>query len=459
MRPFSPIPTGRIPLPNWLDTPSGSSFLRGFGLLQRRPRGGSRDWAGEDNFAGCRGALRFTGPLGEAKGLPGRPAFALRRFFSDGRSVARVEVNVGLVPDGFSLDARDVLRSLTRLPVRVPGGLSGREIQLADVGPHLAAHLLRSTTAATPRPTPWWIEAGRPLTLVEYDEGDIGFGRPSIAIDAGEGLVVRPAVYRGRGAELRAWMIAARAWAPEAPAREIRISLIRYHVERECLRLVLRRIERGDLGIEARSEPTDELQHFLFERIKLLRRDVLNGIDMSPYRQFALAHGDLVEDQSGITVLSRLRTVRRAVRRSVEEQVMADRSQAVVPPIIIEEVRVEYRAINIGANASINAPVVIADTVEQSFNQVQASVAPPDLKEALAELHRQFVALAEQLPPDEADLAARDLTDLSREATSSQPRMAFLRRAAEGLLSAARQVAEIGTPIAALVEKVMSLLA
>jgi hypothetical protein len=106
----------------------------------------------------------------------------------------------------------------------------------------------------------------------------------------------------------------------------------------------------------------------------------------------------------------------------------------------------------------VNSNVVAAETIEHSSIIAAESPIQKDLKAALLELHKATATLTSHLPDDEAALAARDVEDLTKEATSRDPRPAFWRRAAEGLLAAAKKGAEAGTPVIELVTKVTSLL-
>jgi hypothetical protein len=123
-----------------------------------------------------------------------------------------------------------------------------------------------------------------------------------------------------------------------------------------------------------------------------------------------------------------------------------------------ESVHVSIQSIHIGGDV-VNSNVVAASVIEQSAISVDASTAlPVELKAALTELHKAVGALTAALPDDEAELAARDLKDLTEEVTSGSRRPAFWRRAADGLLSAAKKVADVGGPVIDLVTKVVILL-
>jgi hypothetical protein len=65
--------------------------------------------------------------------------------------------------------------------------------------------------------------------------------------------------------------------------------------------------------------------------------------------------------------------------------------------------------------------------------------------------------LAEKLGPSEAQAAARDLETLVSEATVDKPRPSILRVTGEGLIEAAKTVAEMAGPISVAVQAIFGL--
>jgi hypothetical protein len=113
--------------------------------------------------------------------------------------------------------------------------------------------------------------------------------------------------------------------------------------------------------------------------------------------------------------------------------------------------------IDIGGNV-INSPISVASDIKKSFNAIQHSAVSPELKSLLGNLHGAVAEMASRLSDPEAELATRDLKDLAHEATSATPRENWWRRAADGLLEAARKVADAGAPVVDLVSKITTLL-
>jgi hypothetical protein len=122
-----------------------------------------------------------------------------------------------------------------------------------------------------------------------------------------------------------------------------------------------------------------------------------------------------------------------------------------------EVANVTNQSITVYGNV-VNSAIVAAKTIEGSSIRVVGSDAREDIKAVLLELHKATAEMTTHLPDDEAELAASVLEDLAREATSPSPRPKFWRRAADGLLDAAKKVADVGLPVVELVTKLTALL-
>jgi hypothetical protein len=124
---------------------------------------------------------------------------------------------------------------------------------------------------------------------------------------------------------------------------------------------------------------------------------------------------------------------------------------------VTQGVQVTIRSVNIGGG-NVGCNIVVADLIKESSISLGNPELPTELREQLANLHKAVAELSTKLPDDEALLAARDLKDLTDEVTSGSPRAAFWQRAANGLLDAAKRVADAGLPVVELVNKVVAIL-
>lgn len=115
------------------------------------------------------------------------------------------------------------------------------------------------------------------------------------------------------------------------------------------------------------------------------------------------------------------------------------------------------RSINIGAGATINAPVTVADSIEGSFNRLEQSTVDPELTSLLRDLGRAVVEAAQVVPSLTAEQMARDVQTLTTELTSEAPRAPWYRLALESLRETAMTVGSAATPVVDLIAKIAPL--
>jgi hypothetical protein len=116
----------------------------------------------------------------------------------------------------------------------------------------------------------------------------------------------------------------------------------------------------------------------------------------------------------------------------------------------------ENRNINIGPNASISAPITIAETIEHSFNTLADASVEDDLKQLLAQLLKAVNEVNKEVPQersDEAEAMARDAETLIKETASSNPRRRWYEVSLEGLKQAAVNIGELAQPVLEIVGK------
>jgi len=101
----------------------------------------------------------------------------------------------------------------------------------------------------------------------------------------------------------------------------------------------------------------------------------------------------------------------------------------------------------------------IRDSFNNSFNKIRDSAVPGDVKQALEDLHARVQELTAKLEDENKEQVARDLDNFVEEATSKNPRKGFLEATGEGLIEAAKTVAEMAPSITTAVKAVIALLA
>lgn len=122
------------------------------------------------------------------------------------------------------------------------------------------------------------------------------------------------------------------------------------------------------------------------------------------------------------------------------------------------ELLMNNKIIKIGSGTVINAPITIADTIENSFNQVAQSGQTDEVKKLFETLMKQVAATADRLPVDKTKDLSQDVETLGKELASGTPRRKWYELSLEGIKSAAEAVGEVGTPLIKTVTKLLPLL-
>jgi hypothetical protein len=118
----------------------------------------------------------------------------------------------------------------------------------------------------------------------------------------------------------------------------------------------------------------------------------------------------------------------------------------------------QNKSINIGSGASVSAPVVIADEIQQSFNTLRDFDADPNLKGLLEKLLKEVQEAAHATRSPEGENAARDSRNLVEEATARMPRAGENVRLGTRILEWAKTIGEAGKPVVGLITAILPLL-
>ncbi|MDH3755138.1 MAG: hypothetical protein OEU32_14805, partial [Acidimicrobiia bacterium] len=215
---------------------------------------------------------------------------------------------------------------------------------------------------------------------------------------------------------------------------------------------------------------TQALQHYLLSSSRFLLNDEAYGLPQSALYSAAYQSDALVDEEDRYTLLDDLALVRRQVKaqlaRLVEQSTprpyLVNVDGDVTGLLVIGGDVTDYTHIEI-KDSTLYGPV--AKTIEGSFNTVAASSVPETLKAELKLLTKATWEMLEtaqkerMLSPEQQQDVARDLKELTDEATSERPQTRRLEFSADGLKKVAEKLAEIGVPVVKLVASVLALLA
>ncbi|TDF84396.1 hypothetical protein [Pseudomonas sp. H9] len=461
--------TGRLERPFWPLANPRSDFVRSSGRVTHRNRGGLREWAGEQVFSDASRALLFPDHLRDLS-LGGARYYAkihhaLRRYYSNGQ-FARLEVGLRFNVWGYPSEANadvdkvSLLHSILELPIRACGKApTAKTLGLVHAGDLLAEHFLFASTTRGVETQPWWFSAGSPAIVLDYCRG-WGLQQLPLPPHTREVLDLPNVGIRLSHAWLKikhqlcsTWIIS-RGREHGDEVRKLRMHLTRLHTERECLNTVLFQAkDTGKLEWVGNVERTEALQRYLNDALRVTERSERFGFDQSAMIDVAQrAHEIASEDLS-------LHEVRRQVAEKIVSHLRREQ-KAHTQIIALEGSKVTTTIFNGPVNTGggdIN--VITAETINNSFNKVQASQASSDLKEALKEAITQVVELAKKLPQEQAQTVLKDLDAFTGEATSAKPRKAWYELSAKGILDAAKTVAALAGPVTTAVTAVLALLA
>ena len=121
----------------------------------------------------------------------------------------------------------------------------------------------------------------------------------------------------------------------------------------------------------------------------------------------------------------------------------------------------QEKVINIGDNNTITAPITIADSIQNSFNELKEANIEQDIEKLLEQLVTAVNDVNKNVKKEESDKAeamARDVETLVKEATSENPRQAWYEITMNGLKEAAQSIGEIANPVLDVLTKLSPLL-
>lgn len=323
--------TGQLPLMGAFTTLTpNQDFIRAFGPLRRRRRGGVSSWPGEELYADARRALRYADRAdGEESEddwwTQSRKQSAFRRLLSDGTATTRVEagIAVDLLDPRREPSAKEVALRVLGISSRVPNTEGGFvQSSLGSAGTPLAKHFLRSTTAVKSQvdavPS-WWCRTGPPAVLIEAP--DLEPPRHAVAPVAGlesQGVRLYHWYENHEGSEVDVWLMD-NSEAGYGVARRVRIHILRLHAEWQVLRAILGLLAQEKFAVVPRTDHSDRLQMYLNQKTHLIERRRLDGMPQSELLAAAYRTDELSHEGERASLRAALEKIRPNLRRKLEE--------------------------------------------------------------------------------------------------------------------------------------------
>lgn len=118
----------------------------------------------------------------------------------------------------------------------------------------------------------------------------------------------------------------------------------------------------------------------------------------------------------------------------------------------------QEKVVNIGDGASITAPVVVADSIEGSFNSLSSSQLNPEVKTLVQKLIKDITEVVRLEPGELSVQMAEDAQVLCKEISRSSPRRKFYEVSVDGIKDAAKAIGKVAAPILESTSKLLPLL-
>jgi hypothetical protein len=286
IRRFLPEETGKLAKPIWPSPKPYDHFVRSFGQVMRRGKGGASGWVGENEICDAHNALKldlrvspFSGSRGEV-----RLKCAARHFFFDGLAVGKLVVVLTTLPASVQLEAGEFEQFIDHVfsipaSIHFPDGRIAKSDLYAIRG-HLSKFYLYAsskTRKSDELGDKRWIIAGEPLVFCELSNEEQISPRKSLRrVDLTEEVGLTLAQQWVKKGNKRVQVLSAQRHDASTSAREkrrlLRMYLMRLHAEYDSIREITSLI-LGEVIKPNRGTPESEaLQHYLNETTKKINR-------------------------------------------------------------------------------------------------------------------------------------------------------------------------------------------
>lgn len=294
IRLFTEAETGRLHSPLWPSPKPYQEFIRSFGIVRRRGKGGIQGWIGENEICDASHAIKINKPityeLSTNKKTLENTSLRLksrsRHFYFDGMAVAKFEIvfvttpaRANLSPKLFSdfmvkflktkFDILDFKDSSEKKPAT-------KQVPLDGLGKHLSNLYLYSTTKKShiKELNKKWTIAGDPIFWIEFSPDENLPIPPQARLlpspASGEVTLYHWDLSPQENKKINVWLTKYHTASAKSrdSNREARILLTRLNAEHETLWAVLNMIEAGEIGCgdaQRNTSASNYLQYYFNE--------------------------------------------------------------------------------------------------------------------------------------------------------------------------------------------------
>jgi hypothetical protein len=309
--------SNKLPVPEWPDVGTTPiRFIRHFGSVEQRNAGGSDDWPGEGFFCNSHLAMRYDNlhkhGFEFAPGIKSAIFNSYRRYASAENFLGRVEAgfvdniegklrDTPMTPN--SIDFDKILEHYCDLPV----SMDDKEYKLSKVGQRLADNYYRESTLkkVDPQEKNKLVRAGDVAIVMVY-AANKAFQLPDYAFPVDEfdlpGEMDKLKLYGCRfkydNGTYKVWMIetpvsySRLSRQAKATIRNLRINLLRIHLEKETIRILLNGIKSNQIPLVAGSDQAKLADKYFEETGKKIFEETRFTINQKNLLDFALKSED-----------------------------------------------------------------------------------------------------------------------------------------------------------------------
>ena len=400
VRSFVSCNTYKLTRPSWPIAQIKREFVRYFGIVVRRKKGGIENWTGEGVCSVAKNALRFPSLELETWYESGvkiaKPACVFRRFFSNGEVVVRIET-------GFKIKIDWRIKAFTENKfITIIDNLLGlktlvrshnAELKMCDLqnaNRYLAPLYLNASTQSSHQDINdsknWWAIPCEPVLVVEYDKNDckvLPKNAQVLESIAESEIELSHFWFYRNGQGIRVWLLGYDSWVPYMfdTARNLRLNLLRLHSELECLKQILRLILQDKLVLEIPSKASDRFQAYVNRSIRIFSKSTSYGFPQDEILKTVLGYEEIINPDQKITLMSLLEKMRLNILKKLDN--FTSKSKVIAQPaIVIEHIGKKINIKNtttynidevvmgdIFKNIS-NSTIINRSHVEKSFNKV-----------------------------------------------------------------------------------------
>ena len=464
-----------LPVPEWPDPEENHQFVRAFGEIVRRPKGGLHTWIGEHKPCHAKRILRFKSlPVVKVNGEKYHFDCAFRRFYFDGRVVGKYELGLTdrkfkyeYAQDNFEQTMSAVLNKRIQI---YRGNKLQQKGKLYEAGDFLATEYHYASTFKNKQHNidDKIVLPGKPAIIVDCDNDEsIVYNKTPLTkiniIDYDLELYHAWLPINDRTQHL--WILKRNNSQNDPEARYLRLQLFRINAELESLKTVSKYIRRKIINIQEVDKKSVLYKYLTKTLIKLvaiqrkmklkynpeLADEAMNCIDQISRGEFESLYDQLGQTEFGEKII-------KCVEEVLEKQEITDSIKHPKKNLTIKEFNVNNKKYEIDTGGG-DAIVVDGDNAVINYNKTMRdhilnSEFPEDVQNALLEFITQLKKTKNEIDFEDAKVLDEYQKQMSQEISKPKPDKGKVANVLDKILKFAEKI-EKATPIIPIVKKII----